>query len=107
MIPDRSTTHFKTRRFFTGCSLEKPSSKLRWRSRSAGSVWRTDAHRKPLSAAGTHLSILLLPQGDELRKWLVSQLLKLKSVFGPLLEEAAATGAMQVSEAEGHVNVSE
>ena len=51
------------------------------------------------SAAGTQLSILLLPQGDELRKWLVSQLLKLKSVFGPLLEEAAATGAMQVSEA--------
>jgi len=36
-------------------------------------------------------------QGDELRKWLVSQLLKLKSVIGPLLEEAAAAGAMQVS----------
>jgi hypothetical protein len=42
---------------------------------------------------GTPIS-LAASQGNEMRAWLVSGLLKLKAVFGPLLSQAVAASAM-------------
>jgi hypothetical protein len=43
-----------------------------------------------------HASIDTAPvQGDDLWKWLIDRLLRLRAVFGPLLEEAVPAGAMQ------------
>lgn len=63
---------------------------------------RLDARRACRIAAVRHNSSVdtIAAQGEELRPWLVEHLLKLKAIFGPILEDAAAAGAIQKEAAE-------